>query len=175
MVFYEIKLKIITAIFFFYLEVMTRLDKLISDLKQDQLNVINREILNRSKFIPICKRTVAYIVAVILINEKNEICLIEEAKESCRHKWYLPAGRVERGENLMDAVIREAKEETGYLVEPLSICLVEMDEAALWYRFTFLARITGLSLKTQPDAESLQAKWFNLNSFNDDSFLRTIR
>jgi ADP-ribose pyrophosphatase YjhB (NUDIX family) len=154
-----------------------QLEKFVSDLKlrnQDQLSVINRSI-DGDKFIPICKQTVTYIVAVVLLNENNEICLIEEAKKSCRHQWYLPAGRVEPNENLTEAAIREAKEETGYLCEPLGVCLLELDENALWYRFTFLARITGDALKTQPDEESLQAKWFALNAFQDSSFMKTIR
>lgn len=149
------------------------IDELLS--KSDKLNIVNENISSQTKFKPICKQSVVYIVGVILINEQNQICLIEEAKSSCRHKWYLPAGRVEKNESLRDAAIRECREETGYQVEPLCVFSVEIDQAALWYRFMFMARIVGGSLKTQPDAESLQAKWFDLNLLSDGEFLKTIR
>jgi 8-oxo-dGDP phosphatase len=33
--------------------------------------------------------------------------MVQEAKASCRGKWYLPAGRMERNESIVDAVKRE--------------------------------------------------------------------
>lgn len=129
------------------------------------IKILNPESELNSKFKPICKRTVAYIVAIVLINDKNQICLIQEAKESCRGKWYFPAGRMEQNEDLFVAAKRECEEETGYKIEPLCLCSIEIDHMGYWYRFTFIATITGGSLKTtkQADAESLQAAWFELD------------
>ena len=143
----------------------------------EQLHVINAKPVAKSNFKPVCKKSVAYIVSIILLNDKNEICLIEEAKQSCRGRWYLPAGRVEAGENLAEGAKREAKEETGYEIEPLALCCIEIDELALWFRFTFLAKIVGGSLKThdQADSESLSAKWFNLELFRTKSFMASLR
>lgn len=39
-------------------------------------------------FRPIVGETVHYIVAVVLINEHNEVLMMQEAKESCAGKWY---------------------------------------------------------------------------------------
>lgn len=44
-------------------------------------------------------KTVCYIVAAVII-EKDKILMVQEAKKSCRGKWYLPAGRVELAESL---------------------------------------------------------------------------
>lgn len=47
------------------------------------------------------KSNVTYVVAgVIWSDEERErkVLLIQEAKASCRGKWYLPAGRVEPNE-----------------------------------------------------------------------------
>jgi ADP-ribose pyrophosphatase YjhB (NUDIX family) len=146
-------------------------------INNDHIKIINAKACKNSKFKPICKETVAYIVAVILINESNQVCLIQEAKKSCMGKYYMPAGRMESGETLTEAAIREAKEETGYLIEPLMISTIEIDELALWFRITFIARIVGGKLKTlkEADTESLQANWFSIDELNLQSTFSILR
>ena len=162
-----------------------KFQRLISDIlvghntvfNNDQIHLINSDILERTQFKPICKRTITYIVGVVLLNNKNEVCLVQEAKESCKGSWYLPAGRVEQNENLLQAAIREAKEESGYVIEPLCIYCSEISRTSLWFRFMFIAKIVGGSLKTtnEADSESLQAKWFNIEKFNDKEFVSSLR
>ena len=41
----------------------------------------------------------------VIINEKNEILVMQEAKSSCAGQWYLPAGRVEPNESIMVCLI----------------------------------------------------------------------
>jgi len=53
-----------------------------------------------SDYVPVTKSTVTYIVLVVLINSKDEVLMMQEAKSTCAGQWYLPAGRVEPGENL---------------------------------------------------------------------------
>lgn len=55
-------------------------------------------------FKPILHNGVSYIVVTVLINDKNEVLMMQEAKSSCAGTWYLPAGRVEVGENLIVSV-----------------------------------------------------------------------
>lgn len=52
-------------------------------------------------FVPILKQSVCYVVMAVIINEKNEILMMQEAKSSCAGQWYLPAGRVEPNESIM--------------------------------------------------------------------------
>lgn len=75
-------------------------------------------------------------------------------------KWYLPAGRMEKGESICEAAIREVYEETGLNVEITTLLAVETAGGS-WFRFVLTGRITGGTLKTlqQADRESLQAKW----------------
>lgn len=58
------------------------------------------------------KQFPTHIVAVdgIVENEKNEILLV---KNRDKEVWTVPGGQVEIGENLIDALIREIKEESG--------------------------------------------------------------
>lgn len=79
-------------------------------IEKPETNIINQDFLNETRIMPQINKNISYIVGVILLNDKNQICLIQEAKVSCYKKWYLPAGRVEPNENLNQAVIREAGE-----------------------------------------------------------------
>ncbi|KAK9310095.1 hypothetical protein QLX08_000396 [Tetragonisca angustula] len=119
-----------------------------------------------STYIPICQKTVTYIVAAVVINDQGEVLMMQEAKATCNGKWYLPAGRVEPNENLVDAVKREVLEETGLILNPETLILVECATGS-WFRFVFTGKITGGKLKTLEEAneESLQACW--VNNVND--------
>ncbi|XP_015793335.1 8-oxo-dGDP phosphatase NUDT18 [Tetranychus urticae] len=114
------------------------------------------------KFTPICKQNIFYIVTAVIFNEKDELLMMQEAKSECAGTWYLPAGRVEPGENLVDAVRREVNEETGLKFEPSTLILVE-NAKGNWYRFVFTGTIVGGLLKTVSlaDSESLQASWIS--------------
>ncbi|KAL1131954.1 hypothetical protein AAG570_011565 [Ranatra chinensis] len=113
-----------------------------------------------SDYVPVVKDTVTYIVMAVVFNEAGEVLLMQEAKRSCAGQWYLPAGRMEPGENITEAVKREVLEETGLYFEPTSLVMVECASKA-WFRFVLTGSIVGGSLKTpaHADSESLQAKW----------------
>ena len=51
--------------------------------------------------------------------------MIQEAKEGCRGKWYLPAGRVEAAETLIEGIQREVVEEAGYQFSPTRVVCIE--------------------------------------------------
>ncbi|GBP00764.1 8-oxo-dGDP phosphatase NUDT18 [Eumeta japonica] len=113
-----------------------------------------------SNFKPVLGGNVTYVVACVIINEFNEVLMMQEAKENCAGKWYLPAGRMEKGETIEEAAIREVLEETGLHCQPKTLLLIET-AGGTWYRFVLTAEITGGELKTpaKADKESLQAKW----------------
>lgn len=119
-------------------------------------------------YVPITKNTVTYIVMAVLFNSDNEVLMMQEAKKSCAGQWYLPAGRIEQGEDLEEGVKREVLEETGLDMEPTTLIMVECASKA-WFRFIMTGRVTGGRLKTPADAdsESLQAKWIgNVNELS---------
>ncbi|XP_003699561.1 8-oxo-dGDP phosphatase NUDT18 [Megachile rotundata] len=118
-----------------------------------------------NNYVPICQKTVTYIVAAVIVNNQGEVLMIQEAKASCNGKWYLPAGRVEPNETLSDAIKREVLEETGLILQPETLILIECASGS-WFRFVFNGKITGGKLKTLDEAneESLQASWvYNIN------------
>ncbi|RZC43170.1 NUDIX domain containing protein [Asbolus verrucosus] len=111
-------------------------------------------------FKPVLGETLTYIVAVVVINDDGEVLMMQEAKESCAGKWYLPAGRMEKGETICAAGEREVLEETGLVVQCTTLLMVEC-AGGLWIRYVLTGVVTGGALKTPADAdkESLQAKW----------------
>ncbi|XP_018799054.1 PREDICTED: 8-oxo-dGDP phosphatase NUDT18 [Bactrocera latifrons] len=111
-------------------------------------------------YIPVLGKSVTYIVASVLFNERDEVLMMQEAKQSCAGKWYLPAGRMEKGETICEAAVREVYEETGLNVDITTLLAIEVAGGS-WFRFVLTGRVTGGQLKTpaQADNESLQAKW----------------
>ncbi|XP_041638446.1 8-oxo-dGDP phosphatase NUDT18 [Cheilinus undulatus] len=111
------------------------------------------------------RKNVTYIVAAVIFNEKEEVLMVQEAKQDCYKQWYLPAGRMEVGESLVEALRREVKEEAGLECEPITLLLIQ-EQGPQWIRFIFLARVTGGTLKSlsAADQESLQASWWDRQS-----------
>ncbi|XP_022685776.1 8-oxo-dGDP phosphatase NUDT18-like isoform X2 [Varroa jacobsoni] len=54
-------------------------------------------------FRPVLMKNVTYIAGAVVFNDKGEVLLMQEAKVSCAGTWYLPAGRVEPGEQIIAA------------------------------------------------------------------------
>lgn len=125
---------------------------------------------DKSNFQPKTKENMGYIVSAVVINEAGQVLMIQEAKYSCHGTWYLPAGRVEKNETLVEAVKREVKEEAGLEMEPVTLISVEFG-CGSWMRFNFTGKITGGDLKTleYQDKESLQAEWIDRKHLKDGS------
>jgi ADP-ribose pyrophosphatase YjhB (NUDIX family) len=115
------------------------------------------------------------IVAVVIVKD-DKILLIQEAKESCKGQWYLPAGKMEKGETIISAAKREMKEEAGYEIDVAGVFHIEHISygGPSWIRFSIAANIIGGELKTVPDQESLRADWFPLSDLQNNRIqLRT--
>jgi ADP-ribose pyrophosphatase YjhB (NUDIX family) len=60
-------------------------------------------------------------VAGAVIEKEGKILLVKETKEIAKDLWSHPAGWIEVGEDPLDAVKKEVKEETGYDFSPTYI------------------------------------------------------
>jgi ADP-ribose pyrophosphatase YjhB (NUDIX family) len=103
-----------------------------------------------------------FVFAVVRLGRR--FLLVHERKHGS--KWYLPAGRVEPGEDLFTAAKREALEESGVSIELEGLLRVEhsaLEEGAARMRVIFVARpVDDMPPKVQADDESLEARWFTL-------------
>jgi phosphatase NudJ len=105
--------------------------------------------------------------ALIAVRLENRFLLVQESKRG--QQWYLPAGRVEPGETLVEAARRETLEEAGIPVIIEGILRIEHtplfvgEQAAARVRVIFAGRPQDdTPPKSLPDEESLRAGWFDL-------------
>jgi 8-oxo-dGTP diphosphatase len=96
------------------------------------------------------------VVGCLVRNEDNQVLLIKHYKRG----WEIPQGRVEEGENLLDALRREVREEAGVEIEPGPLAVVwSMLTPPSAVIFTFLGRYAGGELRCSDD--SVGASWFS--------------
>ena len=100
-----------------------------------------------------------------IIIESDRVLLVERGREPLKGYWSLPGGVLEVGERLADGLSREVLEETGLVVEPLSV--VEIFERIMrdaagvaeyhYVLIDYLCRVTGGAL--QPGDDVSEARW----------------
>jgi len=100
------------------------------------------------------------------------LLLVQEGKEYCRGQWGLPGGRVEEGEGIAEAVVREVREETGLDVRVTGMTPVVRYISQYGFhcvRFNFIAEADPGDLRVD-GGEIIAARWFspeNLDALGD--------
>jgi phosphatase NudJ len=107
--------------------------------------------------------THTFVLAVV--QQAGRFVLVQEAMHG--NGWYLPAGRVEPNETLIEAIIRETREEAGIDIEPTGVLRVEHSPQAggtarLRAWFTARPKNPTATLKQTADTHSLGAQWVTL-------------
>lgn len=98
----------------------------------------------------------------------NKILLVKRRTVPFRGFWALPGGRVDQGETVEQAIVREVKEETGLYVEIVNKIGeyheqgVQDDVEYDYYPACFLVKVVGGEIKKQEN-EIEEIKLFDLN------------
>jgi len=102
-------------------------------------------------------------VGAVVVDE-GCVLLVRRGTEPLKGQWSLPGGLVELGEPLLDAVVREVREETGLTVQPLELIEVldriHRQGERVQYHYVvadYLCRVTGGELRAASDAD--EARW----------------
>ena len=104
-------------------------------------------------------------VGAVIVQE-NRVLLIRRGQAPLLGEWSLPGGVLECGETLREAVVREAREETGLAVETGEMLgvyerVIRDDEGRVRYHYVlldFLCCPLGGDLKAGSDAADV--RWF---------------
>ena len=97
-------------------------------------------------------------VGTIIRNETGEIVLVRRAIEPGYGKWVFPGGYVDRGEEVLVAAVREAREETGLEIAIDQLVNVYSYPGRAPVIIVYTATMTGGDLAC--DDESLEARFF---------------
>lgn len=125
------------------------------------------------------KRPIVGAGACIL--REGKLLLIRRGAEPGKGRWSIPGGLVELGENVEDAMVREAKEEVGLDVKAVKLVdvfdsLTLDDLGRVQYHFVvvnFLVRIVGGRLHTADDVT--ESKWVHLDEVEKYELTRSFR
>lgn len=101
-----------------------------------------------------------------IIIEGDRVVLVKRAHPPIQGQWSIPGGVLEVGERMREAAIREAREETGLIVEPGELLgvfdrIVREADKRVQYHYVlidFLCRRIGGELLAASDAA--EVRWF---------------
>jgi len=105
------------------------------------------------------------VVFVVVVDPLQRVLMVQEPQRK-KYKWFLPAGHIDEGETLTAAVVRECREESSLIVQPLRLMhMVYGGRAFAPLHFVVEAEVVGGHLKeaSEEDGESKCAQWCPLS------------
>ena len=108
------------------------------------------------------------IVAQVLVKKDDKILMVKENKKEKKGKWNMPAGKLEDCESIIDAAIRETREETGIEVEITGLIAIQQNISLIGQLviFYFVGEYISGSIKYNKE-EIADVKWLTLNEINN--------
>lgn len=107
------------------------------------------------------RRSITLTVDAIIITDDGRVVLVKRVFDPYKDHWALPGGVVEYGERVEDAVIREAKEETGLDIRIERLIGIYSDPGrdprGHFVSISFLCRPTGGSLRASEETKEVKA------------------
>jgi 8-oxo-dGTP diphosphatase len=102
------------------------------------------------------------VVGGVVVHD-GKLLMVRRGNEPSRGLWSVPGGRVEKGEYLTDAVVREVKEETGVGVEVRDLLgILEVVGDPHYVILDYLAEVSGdATAVAATDAE--EVRWVPLD------------
>ncbi len=105
-----------------------------------------------------------HITVACIVEKDNKFLMVEEFRNGVL-VYNQPAGHLEPDETLLEAAIREAYEETGWHVEPVSVLgvskYISPQSGVIYYRTTFIAKPIKHDQAAELDEGIVNALWLS--------------
>ena len=117
-------------------------------------------------------------VTVAAVCEKDgKFLLVEEvAKSTNMVVFNQPAGHIEEGESILEAVIRETLEETQCHFKPLGLVglyRLEAENGKTYIRYTFHGEVSPIDSSSILDPDIIRTHWLTFDEIRNKSNLRS--
>ena len=108
------------------------------------------------------RRQIDHAVVGVIVEQHGKILIVQESKPGRERLYSVPGGHVEHNETLLQAAVREVKEESGYDVELVGLIGVFQ---TVWPHINvsgpvFAAKVVGGS--AMPSKEHPEVRWVNI-------------
>ncbi len=114
-------------------------------------------------------------VGAVIVHD-GDVLLVRRGREPLKGHWSLPGGAVEVGESLHSGLVREVREETGLIVEPIELIELldrihrEGERVRFHYVIAdYLCRVVGGNVEAASDAD--EVRWVERAAWSSHSAL----
>lgn len=110
------------------------------------------------------------VAADTVIEKDGQVTLVKRGQEPFQGMWVLPGGHVEEGEQVREAAVREAREETGLDIEVDGILGIYdepgRDPRGPVISVVYICSTGGEELEADTDAD--EARWFSFEEIPEE-------
>lgn len=117
--------------------------------------------------------------SAVIVNDQNEVLLIKRAINPHLGKWDIPGGFLENGEDPIEGLKREIKEELSVDIKPIELLTIVVDEYGYvkgdFYTLNLFYRSKIKSGEVRLDSENSDYGWFSKENipWNELAFKNT--
>jgi ADP-ribose pyrophosphatase YjhB (NUDIX family) len=116
----------------------------------------------------VAPRSVELCVSALVVDHDERVLMVKRSTDPARGLWAMPGGRVEPGETMREAVVRETAEETG--VGVLTEKFVGWSERIDEHSHFVIATFAAVALEPgnpRPGSDAAEAEWVPLWQVSD--------
>jgi len=119
------------------------------------------------------KHQITVVIGVIVEGDKIFFTKRHDPGSPYDNKWEIPGGKIDHGEQPLEAVVRELKEETGFDIKVLQLLPIE---TAMHASDLQVIMIPYLCIKvggefSAEDSKTLEGKFMSLKEMSENEFL----
>lgn len=105
-------------------------------------------------------------LTVLCLIHRGDRLLLQNRRKKDWDGWTLPGGHIEKGESIVDAVIREMQEETGLTIHSPKLCGIKQFPTENGRYLVFLFRTENFSGEVRSSDEG-EMRWISRSELSD--------